>query len=59
MMLMDMIDLFDENKVVNVVYFGEVVSRYDGKDSIDEFYNDFRVIGISAKNDEIIIEVMD
>jgi len=58
MMLMEVLEVMDENKNVNVVLMGDVVTYYDGKNSIDEFYNDFKVIGISAEDNTIVIEIM-
>ena len=57
MLLMDVLSVLDENKNVDVVLYDEVVTRYDGRDSIDEFYNDYKVSEITTKDGKIIVEI--
>ena len=59
MKLIDLLSVTNEN--TNVVLFSlnnEVLDIYDGKNSIDNFYNDYEVIEINhTRNDlEIIID---
>ena len=59
MKLIDLLSVTNEN--VNVVLFSlnnKVLDIYDGKNSIDNFYNDYEVIEINhTRNDlEIIID---
>ena len=59
MKLVDLLSVTNEN--VNIVLFSlnnKVLDIYDGKNSIDNFYNDYEVIEINhTRNDlEIIID---
>ena len=58
MMLMDLLEVIDENKNVDIKLYDEVVTYYDGKNSIDDFYNDFRVLEVTTDSDKIVIEIM-
>ena len=59
MKLIDLLSVTNEN--VNVVLFSlnnKVLDIYDGKNSIDNFYNDYEVIEINhTRNDlEVVID---
>lgn len=57
MLLEELLVVCDENTIVNVVLNGEVVSRYDGRDSIDEEYNTYIVQNQYIDNNELYIVV--
>lgn len=57
MKLHDLISHIDENENVNVYVAGALVSRYDGKDSIDHEYNEYDVERISIDPDGIGIDL--
>ena len=59
MVLNDIIDLLDENKTTELVCNNKTVSYYDGKNNIDSYYNSCQVLGISANDDKIIIDILD
>lgn len=56
MKLLDFISLFDENKKIDVWKLGEdnyLLTFYDGKNSIDEKFNNCEIKLISSHFDEI------
>lgn len=59
MMLLDVLEMMDENTNVNVLLMGDIVTYYDGKNSIDEWYNDYKVIGMFVENNTLNIEIME
>lgn len=57
MKLIDLLEKIDESSNVMIWEDNEVVSSYDGKNSIDEEYNDREVESISAGYFLIDIEI--
>jgi len=57
MKLIDLLEKIDESSNVMIWEDNEVVSSYDGKNSIDEKYNDREVESISAGYFLIDIEI--
>lgn len=64
MKLIDLLAVCNENTVIAVWDVNDrFVTEYDGKNSIDEKYNDCRVLGISGVSDsqedkiDVIVEV--
>lgn len=64
MKLIDLLAVCNENTVIVVWDVNDrFVTEYDGKNSIDEKYNDCRVLGISGVSDcredriDVIVEV--
>lgn len=64
MKLIDLLAICNENTVIVVWDVNDrFVTEYDGKNSIDEKYNDCRVLGISGVSDcredriDVIVEV--
>ena len=54
MKLIDLISVITDNTTVYVWRDGEIISTYDGKDSIDEKYNNEIVLSVYAGNYNII-----
>lgn len=59
MLLYEILEKIDENSNVNVILDDEIVSRYDGKNSIDEQYDYYTVDKIRYGNDGIDIELVE
>ena len=59
MKLIDFIEVYSENDKLTVIDTLErVVTNYDGKNSIDEEYNDYEVIKIEPLNyDETVVMI--
>jgi len=57
MKVKDILELCDLNRVINIVEDGEVLSSYDGRDSIAEEYLELEVRQISSAEGAIIIEI--
>lgn len=56
MTLLDVMNLSDENKNMIVLDSDdEIISKYDGKNSIDAELNNYEVLKISAENNTIIV----
>lgn len=49
MKVIDFLEKVSEDAVVNLVYRGEIISYYDGKNSIDEIYNEREVLDIDIE----------
>lgn len=57
MKLIDLLQVIDENRQVEI--FGvDVWEVYNGKDSIDEKYNDCLVDKITTKDNKILIDII-
>lgn len=54
MKLIDLISVITDNTTVYLWRDGEIISTYDGKDSIDEKYNNEIVLSVYAGNYNII-----
>lgn len=57
MKVKDILELCDLNRVIKIVDDGEVLSSYDGRDSIAEEHLELEVRQISSDEGAIIIEV--
>ena len=58
MTLLKILSIISEYTNINVINSEyETISKYDGKNSIDEKLNDKEVLEISIKNNELIIMV--
>jgi len=57
MKLEELLSVFSEHKNVNIFMNGENVGIYDGKNSIDEKFNDKIVCNVDCENDEFFVEV--
>lgn len=59
MKLKDILCIINESTIVNVVDYNKnkVVSRYDGKNSIDSEFNNKNVLSQYVKNNELYIVV--
>lgn len=58
MKLIDFLSMVDDNSNVVVVdILSAELSRYDGKDSIDEMYNDYDILNIYHKLDGIYVSI--
>lgn len=58
MKLIDFLSMVDDNSNVVVVdIFSAELCRYDGKDSIDEMYNDYDILNIYHKLDGIYVSI--
>lgn len=54
MTVLDVISVFDENKkCILMDVDGDILSVYDGKNSIDELYNNREIVQISVEDDTI------
>ena len=60
MVLEDVLLITSQSSVVNVVDYeiGEVISRYDGKDSIDAELNQRKVLIQYVQNNELYIIIL-
>lgn len=57
MILIDVLTILDENKDCFVFHNGELISIYDGRDSIDESLNDREVRSIVYKSNAHVIDI--
>ena len=57
MRLEELLQLLSENKNVNVWLNGELVARYDGRDSIPEYFNSHFVESIDCYINEFHIYI--
>lgn len=58
MKLIDLLCVVDENSNIVVVdTLDNELSRYDGKNSIDEMYNNYDIVSISHKTDAISVMI--
>ncbi len=55
--VLDILSVADENMTVMVIKNDQIVSMYDGRDSIDEKYNKFLVSGCEYKNNTLKIYI--
>ena len=57
MILIDVLSVLDENKDCYIFHNGELLSHYDGRDSIDEELNSRTVRSIVYKSNAHIIDL--
>ena len=57
MKLEELLSVISENKNLHVLMNGENVGIYDGKNSIDEKFNNKIVYNVDCENDEFFVEV--
>lgn len=57
MKLIDLLSVISDSNYAIIWRDGNVVSTYDGKDSIDERFNDCEVKSVRAFGDRIDIEI--
>ena len=58
MKLIDFLSVVDDNSDVVVVdIFNSELCRYDGKNSIDEMYNNYDILNIYHKSDGIYVSI--
>lgn len=55
--VLDILSVADENMTVMVIKNDQIVSIYDGRDSIDEKYNKLLVSGCEYKNNTLKIYI--
>lgn len=57
MLLRELLACTNENTKINVMLNDELVTNYDGKNSIDTIYNDYSVSNITCEDNTLIIEI--
>lgn len=57
MKVIDLLENLQDDVIVKLTYRGETVSCYDGKNSIDEIYNERNVIDVDMYSGVIYLEL--
>ena len=57
MILIELLETINENKTVKIIKDNKIISIYDGKNSIDNIYNNCILKDIKIKDKIIFIEI--
>lgn len=57
MKLIELMEVFDENKNLYVYMEGDLIAQYDGKNSIPEELNNHEIISISTEDNGVSVDI--
>lgn len=57
MKLINLLEVISENITISIYKDGYMVCNYNGKDSIDEDWNDYEVLKIEVCENKILIDI--